>query len=76
MHLVLPFFIFMHLHLASHVGTLDAQRDGHDVELNPKMVLMDPSRGWKDPRVHAWSGDIVKTVQAKLTDSCRIPGKP
>jgi hypothetical protein len=76
MHLVLPFFIFMHLHLASHLGTLDAQREGHDVELNPKMVLVDPSRGWKDPGVHAWSGDIVKMVQANLTDSCRIPGKP
>jgi hypothetical protein len=53
MYLVLPFFIFMHLHLASHIGTLDAQRKGHDVELNPKMVLVDPSRGWKDPGVHA-----------------------
>jgi hypothetical protein len=71
---VLPFFIFLHLHLASHLGTLDAQREGHDVELNPKMV--DPSRGWKDPGVHAWSEDIVKTVQANLTDSCWILGKP
>jgi hypothetical protein len=40
------------------------------------MVLVDPSRGWKDPGVHAWSGDIVKTVQANLTDSCQIPSKP
>jgi hypothetical protein len=40
------------------------------------MVLVDPSRGWKDPGVHAWSGDIVKTVQANLTNSCRSPSKP
>jgi hypothetical protein len=76
MHLVLPFFIFMHLHLASHLGTLDAQHEGHDVEPNLKMVLMDPSREWKDPGVHAWRGAIVKTVEANLTDLCRILGKP
>jgi hypothetical protein len=75
MHLMLPFFIFMHLHLACYLGMLDAPHEGHDVELNPKMVLVDPSRGWKDPGVHAWSGDVVKTVQANLTDSCRILGK-
>jgi hypothetical protein len=40
------------------------------------MVLVDPSREWKDPGVHAWSGDIVKTVQANLTELCWIPGKP
>jgi hypothetical protein len=39
-------------------------------------VLVDPSRGWKDPRVHAWKGDIIKMVQANLTNSCQIPGKP
>jgi hypothetical protein len=27
MHLMLPFFIFMHLHLASHLGTLDEPRE-------------------------------------------------
>jgi hypothetical protein len=52
MHLVLPFFIFIHLHLASHIGMLDEPHEELDVELNPKMVLVDPSRGWKDPRVH------------------------
>jgi hypothetical protein len=31
MHLLLPFFIFMHLYLASHLGTLDELREGHDV---------------------------------------------
>jgi hypothetical protein len=55
---------------------LDTPHEGHDVELNPKMVLVDPFQGWKDPGVHAWSGDIVKTVQVNMVDSCRILGKP
>jgi hypothetical protein len=48
MHHLLHFHVFIHLHLTSHLGTLDAPRGGHDVELNPKMVLVDPSRRWKD----------------------------
>ena len=39
MHLVLLFCIFMHLHLASHLGALDESREGHDVESNSKTVL-------------------------------------
>ena len=31
MHLVLPFFIFMRLHLASHLGALDEPHEGRDV---------------------------------------------
>jgi hypothetical protein len=31
--------VFTHLHLPSHLGTLDAPREGHDVGLNPKMVF-------------------------------------
>jgi len=27
---LLHFYIFMHLHLASHLGTLDEPREGHD----------------------------------------------
>jgi hypothetical protein len=72
----LHFHVFIHLHLASYLGTLDAPREGHDVELKPKMVLVDPSREWKDPGVHAWKGGIIKMVQANLIDSCRILGKP
>ena len=37
MHLVLPFFIFMHLHLASHLGALDEPCEGCDVEPNSKI---------------------------------------
>jgi hypothetical protein len=58
MHCLLHFHVFMHLHSTSHLGMLDETHGEHDVELNSKMVLVDPSRRWKDPRVHAWSGDV------------------
>ena len=58
--------------VASHQGTLDAQRvDVKHVimESNQKMVLVDLSRRWKDP----WSACLEwnmfpKTVQANWTD--------
>ena len=37
MHLVLPFITFIHMHLASHLGTLDEPREGGDVEPNSKI---------------------------------------
>ena len=42
---MLPFFAFMHLHLASHLGTLDEPRvEPKDMMLepNPKMVFGGP----------------------------------
>ena len=36
MHLVLPFIIFIHMHLASHLGTLDEPREGRDVGAEPE----------------------------------------
>jgi hypothetical protein len=63
------------LHLASHLGTLDAPHEGHDVQANPKMVLVDPSRRWKYLGVHAWNGGVTKTVQANWTYLCQILGK-
>ena len=36
MHLVLPFITFIHLHLASHLGTLDEPREGHEVGTEPE----------------------------------------
>ena len=36
MHCMLLFFAFIHLHLASHLGTLDEPREGHDVGAKPK----------------------------------------
>jgi hypothetical protein len=36
MHFVLPFFTFMHLHLASHLGMLDEPRERRDVGAKPE----------------------------------------
>jgi hypothetical protein len=36
MQLVLPFIIFIHMHLASHLGSLDAPRKGCDVGAKPE----------------------------------------
>ena len=36
MRLMVLFFIFMHLHIASHLGTLDAPREGRDVGAKPE----------------------------------------
>ena len=36
MHLMLPFIIFMHLHLASHLGMLDEPHEGRDVGTEPE----------------------------------------
>ena len=35
-HLVLPFITFIHLHLASHLDTLDEPREGRDVGAKPE----------------------------------------
>jgi hypothetical protein len=41
MHHLLHFLVFMHLHLAFHLGTLAEKREGRDVALepNPKTVF-------------------------------------
>ena len=57
MHLMLPFFAFMHLYLASHLGMLDEPcEESKDVmlELNPKVMFGGPilKMEWT-PRVHA-----------------------
>ena len=36
MHLILPFFIFIHLHLASHLGMLDEPREGREFGAKPE----------------------------------------
>jgi hypothetical protein len=35
-HLVLPFIIFIHMHLASHLGMLDEPHDGGDDGAKPE----------------------------------------
>ena len=44
MHVVLLFFIFMHLDLASHLGALDESCEGLGVGTNTKTVV-----GWTHP---------------------------
>ena len=36
MHVVLSFITFIHMHLASHLGTLDKPREGCDVGAKPE----------------------------------------
>ena len=36
MHLVLQFITFIHMHLASHLGTLDEPREGRVVGAEPE----------------------------------------
>ena len=36
MRLMVLFFIFMHLHIASHLGALDEPREEHDVGAEPE----------------------------------------
>ena len=36
MHLMVLFLIFIHLHIASHLGALDEPREGCDVGAKPK----------------------------------------
>ena len=46
MQRMLPFFIFMHLHLASHLGTLDVPRvDMKHGMLESKITRHDPDGG-------------------------------
>ena len=54
MHLILPFFIFLHLHLASHLGTLDEPREGHDAGAKPEDgVWWTYPKDGRTPGVHA-----------------------
>ena len=36
MHCLLHFHVFIHLHIASHLGTLDEPHEGHDVGAEPE----------------------------------------
>ena len=52
MHLMLPFFAFMYLHLASHLGTLDepcGELKDMMLETNPKMVFGGPISKMEGP---------------------------
>ena len=43
--LVLPFFILIHMHLASHLGTLDEPCEGYDVETDDGVTVGCPEDG-------------------------------
>jgi hypothetical protein len=66
MHYLLPFFIFMHLHLTSHLGTLNAPREGRDVG-----AKLEDGVWWtysEDGRTLECSLEMFpKTVRANLT---------
>ena len=53
MHLILPFFIFLHLHLASHLGMLDEPREGRDIGAKPEDGVWWIPEDERTPRVHA-----------------------
>ena len=68
MHLMLSFFAFMHLHLASHLGTLDEPRgEPKDMMLepNPKIVFGGPILKMEGPlECMSRVAMFPKTVQA------------
>ena len=39
MHYLLHFHVFIHFHIASHLGTLDAPREGCDVGAKPEELV-------------------------------------
>ena len=55
--------MFIHLHLASHLGMLDEPREGHD---GGPIVMMEGLHKCCE----------LGCRQANLTDLCQIPGKP
>ena len=66
MHLVLPFITFIHMHLASHLGTLDAPREGRDVgaELEELVWWIYP----EDGRTKQVLGPEMSPRRCKLTE--------
>ena len=66
MHLILPFLAFMHLHFSSHLGTLDAPREGCDVGAKPEDLVW-----WiypEDGRTKQVPGPKVLPRRCKLTE--------
>ena len=77
---MLPFFAFMHLHLASYLGMLDVPRVDvkHGMlEPNPKMVFGGPIPKMEGPLEYMLRVEIFPR-RCKLTELtlCWIPSKP
>ena len=66
MHLVLPFIIFIRMHLASHLGALDEPREERDVGAEPEDGV------WriypKDGRTKRVLGPETSPGRCKLTE--------
>ena len=66
MHLMVLFFIFIHLHIASHLGALDEPREGRDVGAEPKDGV------WRiypeDGRTKQVLGPVMSPGRCKLTE--------
>ena len=66
MRLMVLFFIFMHLYIASHLGTLDAPREGCDVGAKPEDLVW-----WiypEDGRTKQVLGPEMSPGRCKLTE--------
>ena len=66
MCLMVLFFIFMHLHIASHLGTLNEPHEGRDVGAEPKDGV------WRiypeDGRTKQVLGPMMSPGRCKLTE--------
>jgi hypothetical protein len=74
-HCSLHFHVFIHLHLVSHLGTLDAPREGRDVELTRRWCWWIHPKDKRIRQVLDW-GMLAKRVLLTNSDLSRIPGKP
>ena len=66
MHLMVLFFIFIHLHIASHLGALDEPREEYDVGAKPEDGV------WRiypeDGRTKQVLGPVMSPGWCKLTE--------
>ena len=66
MHLMVLFFIFIHLHIASHLGALDEPREEYDVGAKPEDGV------WRiypeDGRAKQVLGPVMLPGRCKLTE--------
>ena len=66
MHLMVLFFIFIHVHIASHLGALDEPREEYDVGAKPEDGI------WRiypeDGRTKQVLGPVMSPGRCKLTE--------
>ena len=66
MHLMVLFFIFIHLHIASHLGALDEPREEYDIGAKPEdgVWMIYP----EDGRTKQVLGPVMSPGRCKLTE--------